>query len=358
MDYYVNVEKHFRQNNPYYLDVSPQFNATNLIPNQPLGDVIRTGPGQLQIRDLNYIYITAASIRRAASEMVRATGLLWGAERIGGVTGRFFITNLINQAQAYEPRQPFLVRHITYEALLALFARISQSNETLTVFDVKWTFVFDARSIAAGNAAMKIPSWVRPSDQITWKNHFHEFRQLNCAAFALALMTNPNVALPVVYQKAADLMDKYGWDRDVTIDEVLNIVPDEFPDYRVSILIAAYSKHSSRTIAGPNYQYETTGNNSKLTANCAAKTIYLVYDYEHRHYAVVKSPNKFFSTVQAPARKFCSRCVSTFAATNQCSCEDDVRYRKREKVSVKKCQFCGRVKCKGKLLINLRRWLF
>lgn len=358
MDYYVNVEKHYRQNNPYYLDVSPQFNANNLIPNQPLAEAIRTGPGQLQIQDLNYIYIAAASIRQAASEMVRSTGILWTAERVGAVSGRFYITNLINQAQAYAPRTPFLVRHITYEALLALFARISQSNETLTVFDVKWTFVFDARSLAAGNAAMRIPSWVRTSDQITWKNHFHEFRQLNCAAFALALMTNPNVALPVVYQKAADLMDKYNWDRDVTIDEVLNIVPDEFPDFRVSILIAAYSKHSSRTVEGPDYHYETIGDTSRLTATCAAKTIYMVYDYEHRHFAVVKNPTKFFSAVQAPARRFCSRCVSTFAATNQCACADEIQYRKKEKVSVKKCQFCGRVKCKGKSLINHRCWLF
>lgn len=112
----------------------------------------------------NFIYHVAEQLRRAAIGMIRATGLMWTNEMmLDRVRGTMHITNINTQNQGWNSQFPYYLRNVSYTSLVGLFYIITQSNDTLSVFDVEWTFTFFIESFVYGNGKSKIPIWLKTS---------------------------------------------------------------------------------------------------------------------------------------------------------------------------------------------------
>lgn len=186
--YYGEVRKVFiyllkeftqRTNNPFYITFSPLLTANSF----------RNVPENNEQLQENYLFLAADSLRAGIREMIIASGLLWSRERILDLRGTFMIVNNEEGGQHFDATYPFRVRHITPEALLALFAVIVQSNTDLTIYDVSWTFIFDPRAVTTGNGYPKSappPSYAPPQYIDTWRTNIYNDQEINCAAFCIA----------------------------------------------------------------------------------------------------------------------------------------------------------------------------
>lgn len=296
--------------------------------------------------EANYISLVVAKLRRGINEMIRASGLLWNSERVGATKGFFTITNLMNASQAFTTRYPFRMRHITSEALMALFEQLQHSNDDLTIYQVEWTFIFKREDLLIGNGVINIPKWVDSKDLISWQNHSYKGVEINCAAFAIAYKILKGFPIEKIYEKAIEIMKRNKWVRDVSFADILNIVYHQFPKYRITILIPHRTKHSEQTMQGPDYVYETTKNGITPTHKCNLKTIYLLYDYENKHYALCEDVLSAIRCEKSSLR-FCHRCTSAYYQNRKCECGDDVKTHTILKRSTKKCPDCKSVKCRG-----------
>ena len=305
-------------------------------------------PDAEQANDLDYLSLGARLLQRGISTMLRRSGLLWNTERINNVQGTFFIENIAAGGQVFDSNYPFKVSDITAEALLSLFEQISQSNDLLTVHDVKWSFIFDPRSVNVGNAtSLQIPSYCPPTCIDTWRINFYNGVQLNCAAFCLATAMTASKNYREICLKALDLMTVNNWTTDVSMQNILNIVPDQLKDYRVTVLIPYLSKHQDNTVEGPDYVYATSPGCGNMTTACCKKTIYIVYIVEDKHYGLVDYARHVIKYYQGAAKVFCNRCTTSFSRYKTCDCATGLTNRKRKVKAAKQCSFCSRVTCDG-----------
>jgi hypothetical protein len=357
MRYYVETTPFYTpRNNPWFVEASAVLNPSYFqTPETPATDEIRRNienGSRFSLPEHNFIHAVSIAIRTEIRNMVRSTGVMWNRSQIDErVGGSLYIDNLENGAQTFQTGF-ILARNINYEVLLRLFSRLIQSNENLTVFAVKWKFNFDPRTFTFGNGNCKLPPWIKKSSYLsqTWQQQKYGGRVLNCAAFSIAYKMNPmgrsKKRIEEVKIKAVDIMKKCGWSEDVTVYQILSTFPKHYPDYRITIVYLALADQSSRTVEGKDYKYETVGESSRLTKECTEKTIYLIYDPEHKHYGLCHTPTGAYQFYH-PKKMFCSRCVCFFNEFDGCKCSPEVSFRKLTMRPPNKCPYCKRTSCKG-----------
>jgi hypothetical protein len=271
--------------------------------------------------------------------MIRTTGIHWNADTIEDrVDGMLSITNLNNLAQAFDPNDPIKIRHITFDALLALFTIIAQSNHTITVYDVQWTFYIHRQSYYIGNGGVRRPPWLTSDPSLTLAFDYKmtwEDQPATCAAFVIAYKTtsrpsqNPNR----VIARALEIQEQLGWTKDVSFYQIGMAVQTHFRDFRFSIIIPTFDNHQVNTFDGPDFKYQDL-------PGIKEKIIYFLY--YHEHYAGCNSPLKFLQGFRK-GRRWCHGCVTYFDPNGGCNCGVKVK-----KIRIKPpCKFCGKKNCKA-----------
>lgn len=163
----------------------------------------------------------------------------------------------------------------------------------------------------------------------------------------IGFLTKESKDYNIICSKALDIMALHGWSKDVSFYDILNIVPDYYPDYRFTIIMPGFYAHHDKTVAGPDYVLETRDNQVQLTFACEKKTLYIVYDVVTKHYGLVRHPIHVLRLHHKNSTKFCHICVTAFSPYKKCECREDLNLRKRKLTPKDKCTFCHKVTCTG-----------
>lgn len=352
--HFVQLTREYRERTrrtriPSYLEATAVLNATNFVPmtrSREFRTDHRLLNQRLNVQEHNFLYALAGEMRRALTEMVSPH-----TNSVDLVGGKLLITNLATDNQVFETHYPFRISHLTYETLVNLFVRLVQSNDTLTVFDVKFTFLFTDTTLFAGAGTDRPPpSWVNYFKE-TWETYTHHGRKINCAAFAIAFFQGTSVQrgrLVPILNKASQIMHDLKWGEYVTDFDILSSIDSYFPDYRICIVHPGMKHFRDTSYQGKDYKFELTRQNC-LTPACRKKTIYLLYDVQRKHYALLTSPSyePFLQQKYGYNYKFCNECLAIYSRYKRCECDDPTAKRLKLTYPKQKCQYCGLIKCKG-----------
>lgn len=138
-------------------------------------------------------------------------------------------------------------------------------------------------------------------------------------------------------RSARDLQTELGWGEYVSIGELQKFV-EKYPQYRLTCLTTVEKEFSRSTYYGSAYK---DINNNTSDKNRDPNILYLVFDFQKRHYAPEKFPAALFQRLYNTRKYgFCHQCIKSFATSGDHSCGDVVTRRKVGFKVMEKCERC------------------
>jgi hypothetical protein len=280
------------------------------------------------ITDMHFASLIAGSIiNRIVERVSNYNG--WSRNRILlRVSGILNATNYTNN-KTYDEFST--LGDINTETVLSIFEKVSQSNDTVQIYDLTWSFTIDVNSLMVGaGGRFNPPSWAgKKKFRETWRDYTYNGVAINCAAFAIARYLAPNGNIDTIVRKAFYLQTELTWDSTVDYDELKNFVL-KYPKYKLNVLSPPNQK-PTHTYIGKDYVFEGR-----------SYIIYLYYYQNHRlkvkHYALCDSPLDSFR--YRSHASWCYFCDMVFKDSLGHHCEQTCAP-KISAVPYKKCEHCN-----------------
>jgi hypothetical protein len=230
--------------------------------------------------------------------------------------------------------------------LLFAFENIQQSNDTVTIHDLEWNYQIDPNTIMSGGKAPDVPpTWAnRRWYRETWKNQFHNGKEINCAAYALICLNSKKCNRPIpaklayTAKKAYLLQKELGWGSEVSFDELSKIV-DLWSDKRVVLLDGCINTVKIH-FTGKDY-----------VPNGAKNILYLIHyqDFKKgvKHYAATKGA---VDLRYKKNKAWCHACLIPYQRTTGHECDANVvepyvYVKDKTKAVCRNCGLIGEHKC-------------
>ena len=264
-----------------------------------------------------------------------ATG--WSAQRaFSRIRGHLQISNRL--AQMNTKYQPFeSLREINPELTEKLFTNLQQSETEVPFENLEWTIIIHPQTYFTGSGLELKDIRSGPG----WQNYADEFGPINCAAIALTILTKKftnDGDRSKLRRSARILQTEMGWGDFVSIGELKQFV-DKYPKYRLTCLTTVEKEFKRSTFYGSEYK-EICDPTSDKNHNPFA--LYLLFDFQKRHYAPEKFPAALFQKLYNTRKQgFCHLCIKTFpGSSDHCCTEDVVTRSKIGFVVMEKCERC------------------
>ena len=280
------------------------------------------------ISDLHFASLIAGSlIDRVVERVARYNG--WSRNRILlRVSGILNATNFTNNKTFDEFNS---LGEISTNTIFGIFETVIESNDQVQIYDLAWSFTIDLNSLMIGaGGRFTPPSWAgKKRTRDTWRTHFYNGAQVNCAAYAISWVFWKSDPLDWKIEKAFKMQELLKWGKEVDYDELKQFVL-LYPDYKLNILSPPNQK-PTHTYIGKKYIY-----------NGPEKIIYLYYYHNHKfdvkHYALCENPiDSFRSKLKI---SWCYFCEISFKTANGHTCEHTC-IPKTKNICFKLCEHCN-----------------
>jgi hypothetical protein len=229
----------------------------------------RGQPWIITIRAVPVIGGREPTIRNLISELQRA--VVRAVHAYNGLPRRVILGQVRGYLQAENLRDGQVRRHTGPLARLedlreGVFEQViidlQESNVFLEIYDLRWNFIIDPRSIIVGAGTPKIPEGVSRMFEPTWKTQTLDGTVINCAAYAIAHAMafrsagSHKASLPnkPILIKAREIMTRLNWPEYVSVLQIEQFVK-AYPEYRVTIILCPATSHQGTTYEGPNFEY-------------------------------------------------------------------------------------------------------
>lgn len=256
----------------------------------------------------------------------RVNGLLKAENMVaGGATVNSYEQNMGRLNQAH---------------ILDLFERAHQSNQTLLITDLEFTFFIDPSSYLEGGCQdpPKPPSWIKTKNVInhpSWKP-----QGVNCAAFAICwrlyyLKRNYLRDPPRAIRDAKALCEQLSWEETISPFQLREFI-EAYPTYRIAAFSPSH-KTAPFCYTGDEFIYNETKPSDKI--------IYLILHQSHFAYTVspLSSLKAFYRSQNL---RFCQRCVIIYDGSNTHDCATNtLKPISKKPKPCSKCGVIGRHSC-------------
>jgi hypothetical protein len=225
----------------------------------------------------------------------------------------------------------YTLNEITPEVLFEISERILQSNSSVTIQELVWTFIFIPDSFSfSGGGNIRVPVQVKFFKE-TWKEHQFNNEPISCAAYALTTWENKKRCerIGMIEKKSWILQKKLGWEKYTT-----NYQFEEYLEHKKNLKIVIINM---KTLKGISY----IGKAWKFDEDYKKNTIFLFNSLtdengEHcSHYSLISGPLLFHSINH---HKWCANCDLIITANENHHCEK-VSFEPRKR-KMYECEYC------------------
>lgn len=331
----------------YESQVSTAHNRPHIVSVRPINN------GGINASELLTRERIASTLRTRIIDAIRvSTG--WSlAETIRRTSGTLTALNLLEQNRGVS-RATQTINEITEAAIEEMFVQMTQSADTLLIYQVEWSFVINPRIFLMGGSTQPIiPCWVPKRKTASWKTYSDQFGPISCAAIALCLASDGvdhksrNYSGKNGEQRLLSdsrvLQTKMGWETNVGINELEKFV-EIYPKFRLTCLMPAERNFLDYTFTGS--EFEPVEAKEKFSSTKPSKYyLYIYLDLDQKHYVYVSAPLAFYrAKLNTRSAVFCHQCAKVFKDYQEHKCNNETIYEARNYKSTL-CLKCGLHNC-------------
>jgi hypothetical protein len=299
--------------------------------------------------------LIAQVINSAILRLTRDARPAWSDHQINRrVMGTLRAINPMSSGSGFSARIDN-IDQITHQKIEGMMEAMHQSNMTLLIYDLEWSFTFNHNIFTRGGAYnVKPPAWMK-QNLMSWKPWADEQGPIGCAAVCLALIINGAREEPLrmtftytihLIEQARLVQTEMGWS-DTTSLQDFRLFVQKYPKFRLTCLMPVERIWRDYTYVGPEYVEPA----SNTLAATDPYTAYIYFDMEQAHFAHVKAAQYFIQKMRNIKRlKMCHFCVCSYYDDTGHSCDPNISAVSTVRVKAKKeCVRCGKFcdkKCK------------
>ncbi len=317
----VNIVQDTSNGAPFIVEVVPNYSVQDQVLNR-IPD------------DTRLAAMIAEALKEEVVKAVRRFNS-WSRDRILKNVKGYLIADNGDNSKSFT--NSLALKKLDVENILFSFEHIQQSNISVTVHDLEWSFQIDPNTIQSGGTAPPVPpSWApRKRYRNTWEEQMFNGCVINCAAFALTVLASDHQRFCRILEDAYDLQQKLGWGDDVDFGELSKIV-EEWPRVKV-VLLDGKTSTMKIHFTGDEYVFD------------GKKNIFYLYHYQDfklgiKHYAACETP-----LIKNMCKRYdwCHACSVYYSRAKGHECEHFSVSEKKESClrACKKCKIYGPHSC-------------